>query len=222
MNKTKFIFNILGKLEADDAPLHLVYHYFGQMYNKFENDPIIQVKVLARWDFLSTESTSLSYMFTPKYAAEGFYIDNDNLTNIKHAKDMVDLRFPGFGVKAEDEAARYISKMSALTGPEKESIFKLDATCYWNIIGRKDFPTLFLLAKRVNGMVCSSAASERVWSIYRFIHTRLRNKLGNVKVEKLVFIYVNCAIFDKIDPADYIWEDDGISLSWNDYEEVED
>ena len=55
-------------------------------------------------------------------------------------------------------------------------------------------------------MVCSSAASERIWSIYKFIHSRLPNRLSNEKVEKLVGLYVNCAILDKNDFNDYIIE----------------
>jgi hypothetical protein len=53
-------------------------------------------------------------------------------------------------------------------------------------------------------MTCSSAASERVWSIYRFIHSRLHNRLANEKVKKLAFIYVNCAILDTDDQTDYM------------------
>lgn len=71
-------------------------------------------------------------------------------------------------------------------------------------------------------MVCSSAASERIWSIYRFIHSRLRNRLGNLKVEKLAFIYVNCAILDKADNTDYISDEGGAILTGIDYEEDED
>jgi hypothetical protein len=70
-------------------------------------------------------------------------------------------------------------------------------------------------------MICSSAASERVWSIYRFIHTRLRNRLHNEKVEKLAFIYINTAILDKQDKNDYTF-DFGTSISDQDYPNFDD
>lgn len=66
-------------------------------------------------------------------------------------------------------------------------------------------------------MICSSAMSERVWSIYRFVHSRLRNRLVNEKVEKLVFIYVNCAILDQNDHMDYVLHE-GAILNGTDYE----
>jgi hypothetical protein len=48
------------------------------------------------------------------------------------------------------------------------------------------------------------SCSEHVWSIYRFIHSLLRNRLANEKVKKLAFIYMNCAILDSDDQTDYI------------------
>jgi hypothetical protein len=37
----------------------------------------------------------------------------------------------------------------------------------------------------------SQAASERVWSIYDFIHSKRRNRLGADKVTALVQLYIN-------------------------------
>lgn len=67
-------------------------------------------------------------------------------------------------------------------------------------------------------MIASSAASERVWSTYRFIHSRLRSQLGNEKVEKLVFIYTTCAFLDETDQNDYLAED-AMMLQGSDYDE---
>lgn len=199
-----------------------MYHYFGEMYKHFEYDKVIQLKVLQRWDFASTEFTSVSYMLTPKFAGDGFYVDNDKIDSLAYVKKLVDARHPGLGDRAEEEAGQFMSKMSSLTGQARESTFKLDAKCYWNIVGRSEFPTLFLCAQSVNAMVCSSAASERVWSIYRFIHTRLRNRLCNERVEKLAFIYINCAILDVLDPTDYISDDTGANLTGTDCQEADD
>lgn len=196
-----------GKLEADDAPLCLTYKYFGELYKHYEEDQVLQSIVKRTWDFLSCESTGISYLMTPKYAAEGFYVDNDIVDIISHIKKFVASRHPGFEDKAEEEAVQFMSRMSALQGSRKETIHKMSAIDYWNIKGKNEFPNLYLCAKSVNSMICSSAASERVWSIYRFIHSRLRNRLSNEKVKKLVFLYVNCAILDKNDHMDYVLEE---------------
>lgn len=210
---------ILGKLEADEAHLSLVYHYFGEMYKNFDSNKTIQDKVKRRWDFLSTESSGISYMLTPKYAADGFYVDNDKVDILSHVNKFVSSRYLELGDKAEQEMVQFLSKMSTLPDARRETIFKLDAKSYWNIFGRHEFPALYLCAKSINEMICSSAASERVWSIYRFIHSRLRNRLSNDKVEKLAFVYVNCAILDKHDQTDYM-QDIGAALSGMDCQEV--
>lgn len=48
-----------------------------------------------------------------------------------------------------------------------------------------------------------------------------RNRLTNEKVEKLAFVYVNCAIIDKHDQTDYIM-DEGALLSGMDCDNNED
>lgn len=164
------------------------------MYNHYKDDPVLQAKVKHRWDFLSTQCTGFSYMLTPKYAAQGFYIDDDKIDIFTHVNELVSARCPGMGEQAEREMANFVSKMATLSGTRKDSVFKLSAKEYWNIFGLDEYPALYPCAKVVNEMICSSAASERVWSIFGFIHSRLRNRLSNEKVGKLAFLYVNCAI----------------------------
>ena len=56
------------------------------------------------------------------------------------------------------------------------------------------FPILFKVASRLFVVPTSSAASERIWSVYEFIHTKRRNRLSTEKVDKLVSLYANAAI----------------------------
>lgn len=199
----------------------MVYNEFGKLYNRFSDSPEIQTKVTKRWDFISTEYSKISYILTPKFAAVGFYFNNDKLDILNDINNFVERRYPGLGQKAEEEAVEFITQMMSLSGTRRESVFNMPARSYWKIFGQTQFPTLFLCAKVVNEMICSSASSERAWSIYRFIHSRLRNRLANEKVEKLAFIYINCAILDKNDNFNYILED-RIALNDLDYENNED
>lgn len=61
------------------------------------------------------------------------------------------------------------------------------------------FPSLQQLAKQVFSMVASSAASERNFSAFAHVHTKLRNRLSDDVVEKLVYIRTNNAQFTKQD-----------------------
>jgi hypothetical protein len=182
---------------------------------------MLQRIVKKRWDFLSTELTGISYMLVPKFALDGFYVDNDQLDILNHVK-IYALRCqpdrPEIAENAMSEMIRYAAKVSSLTGSHKQTVMAMDGDCYWNIQGRREFPNLYAIIKGVNKMICSSAASERIWSLYRFIHSRLRNRLSNEKIEKLMFVYVNCAILDKADQTNY-FEDLGATLSGIDYED---
>ena len=61
---------------------------------------------------------------------------------------------------------------------------------FWMSFG-DTWPTLQALAKRVLSMVASSAASERNFSTFGFIRSKLRNRLSETSVEKLVYIKTN-------------------------------
>ena len=61
------------------------------------------------------------------------------------------------------------------------------------------YPSLQRLAKQVFSMVASSAASERNFSAFAHIHTKLRNRLSDDVVEKLVYVRTNNMQFMKQD-----------------------
>ena len=104
----------------------------------------------------------------------------------------------------------FVGEMAALPERRKETMFKMNARIYWNIIGRDKYPALKEIAKPINEMICSSATAQRAWSTFRFIHSRLRNRLTNERVEKLVFLYTNSVLTDTNDKTDYILEEGAI------------
>ena len=59
------------------------------------------------------------------------------------------------------------------------------------------WPALQILAKEVFSMVASSAASERNFSAFVFVHTKQRNCLSEASVEKLVYEHTNNPQFTK-------------------------
>ena len=54
------------------------------------------------------------------------------------------------------------------------------------------------MALKILSIPATSAASERNWSAFNFIYTKLRNRLHNERVEKIVFIYWNLKILRKL------------------------
>ena len=47
------------------------------------------------------------------------------------------------------------------------------------------------IASRILAQICSISSSERNWSIYSFVHNKVRNRLQPSHVEDLVYIYTN-------------------------------
>lgn len=214
------LFYILGKLEADDAGLSLVYEYFGKLHKHFdhEHDDIIKKVVETRFQFLYSDSMGLAYMFTPKFSAAGYYFDDDRREILGYAKVWALKNRPEIADKVHQEMIDFVTKMATLSVHQQETVFAMSARSYWNVFGRHEHPALYEVAKPVVEMVCSSAASERGWSTFRFIHSRLRNRLSNDRVKKLVFVFTNCAMLDQEDKYDYIFED-GAVINGSDCEE---
>jgi hypothetical protein len=101
---------------------------------------------------------------------------------------------------------------TALNASRQETLNNIEAIDYWKLVGATDFLNLSKIAIDVCGIHCSSAASERIWSTYRFIHSRLRNRLTNDKIEKMIFIYENSSILDDCDNEDYFCDELSSSL----------
>lgn len=212
-----------GKFEADDAALPIVYDYFAQLYQHYEYDENLQKITADRFQFLYSDSMGLAYIFTPKFAAEGFFFDDDKREIMGYAKAFALKSNPQIADDVKQEMISYVTRMSRLPIQQQETIFDMDARSYWSVFGHKEYPALYQIAKPITEMVCSSAASERGWSTFRFIHSRLRNRLANQRVKKLVFVYTNCAMLDEEDQFDYIFEDgaiiDGIDCQEDDEED---
>jgi hypothetical protein len=136
------------------------YDLFGQMFQHYEQDDIVQQKVKSRWGKNNTKCTEIAFMLTPKHASDGFFL-NDKLEVFELVKNYVELRYSDQGLRAEREMIEFVAKMSDLPTSKREALFKLSAQEYWKIFGRKEFPTLYLCAKQINSMICSSASSER-------------------------------------------------------------
>ncbi|KAG5674167.1 hypothetical protein PVAND_004150 [Polypedilum vanderplanki] len=199
---------IIGIFENDSSTLDKVYHYFGELYKHFEHDIVIQQLVKKRWDFIMTESIGISYMLSPASVLNNFYIDDDKIDIMGQIKSIADTRYgDDVGEKVLPEFTKFVDKIKNLNESRKATILNLNAINYWKLIGFNEFPNLYKIASTTCGIPCSSAASERIWSTYRFIHSRLRNRLGNDKIEKLVFIYINCSNLDTCDIEDYISEE---------------
>jgi len=67
----------------------------------------------------------------------------------------------------------------------------VESLCWWKANYKDKASELCELAERVLTIPCSSAAIERSFSSYGYIHSSSRNRLTPARSEKLVFLYYN-------------------------------
>lgn len=160
----------------------------------------------------------VAFLLTPINARNGFFFDNDKVEFLDEARKLAEKQYPeseDIPIKIIDELIAYIHEMNSIH--ESSSIFRMSSIQYWNIIGQQKYPTLGKFGKPFGLMIASSAISERTWSSFSFINSKLRNRLTNDHVRKLVFLYTNCTQLDLKDTNDYIMEE-GAVLSGNECE----
>ena len=65
---------------------------------------------------------------------------------------------------------------------------------WWNAMegGAKALQTI---ARHIFAQVCSASTCERNWSMYSFIHNKVRNRLKHSHANDLVYIYTNSRLF---------------------------
>lgn len=86
---------------------------------------------------------------------------------------------------------------------------------YWKLDG-SDYPLLQKLALQVFSMATSSSSSERNFSTFGFIHSKLRNHLSADRVQKLVYIKTNTNILAKSSASDPEDSDSALSSDGSD------
>ncbi|CAB4430829.1 unnamed protein product [Rhizophagus irregularis] len=72
-----------------------------------------------------------------------------------------------------------------------KTVGKVDPITWWKGNFETSAPELCKVAVRILAIPSSSAASERNWSNFSYIHEKKRNRLTDERVLKLVYIYSN-------------------------------
>ncbi|KAE9038968.1 hypothetical protein PR001_g7722, partial [Phytophthora rubi] len=235
LHKLKWILEfpskIIGKLESDSGDLLKVYDYFRRLETSWSSTAGLGAALSAslleivqkRWKFLSTDSMGFAYMLTPK-SMEQQWRPKEKLKTKKQLKSYVEKFYSsdeGRIAFCKAELDCFLAMMVYLDQDEKEEYLKIRGLSYWAEYGIKDYPNLYRIAIRVFAVPTSSAASERVWSIYSFLMIKRRNRLTFEKLERIAFIYINSCLLDDIDCRDYLATDVDEDIDGNTDEESE-
>ena len=153
-------------------------------------------QVKKRFDFMYGDAHSVAYLLDPRYLGEKMLH-----SLCKEVKDFI-FNFPtadgsSCNKRKEKLAQEYTSFcIEALKEREQNGFcYKMignsKTVLQWWLADNIDWPLLQSLVLRVFSIAASSAASQRNFSAFGFVHSKLRNRLAPEKAKKLVYIKTN-------------------------------
>ena len=190
--------------QSDAAPCSDVYKAFVELEDKMRSLANVDadkkaylVKLVRdRFIFMYGDVHGVAYLLDPRYLGDAMlrtlrneiedfvykFPSKDGTTNQARMEQMAQ-EYTAFRIDAlkERQLSTFRFKM----------IGKSKSVLQWWMADGTDWPLLQNLALRAFSMAASSAASERNFSTFGFIHSKLRNRLGPEKVQKLVYIKTN-------------------------------
>ena len=194
----------IAKIEGDDAILSDVQCLFAELKEEIQTvlptslllkaEETAVVKSLEkRREFCMKPVHAAAYMLDPKYD-KGILSGEE----INGAYAVITAMSDHLGLdkgKVLGSLAKYRTKQGLWKGDGIwQSCQHISAATWWK--GLCESEALAPVASIILQIPPSSAASERNWSLFGNTHTKVRNRLTNVRVEKLVGIRANLRLFE--------------------------
>jgi Protein of unknown function (DUF 659)/hAT family C-terminal dimerisation region len=198
---------LIVKFQSDAVPVSEVVTSFNRLPIKFAEmvDILTQHEIkylkdlaVARFQLIYGDAHGIGYLLDPRFIGEGLPADDKRALEDKLMSIPAD---DSTAVTEErkmtlyDQLTKYF--ITALREKNENTIrYKMlenkrkTPLQYWQSDGTT-WPDLQKIALRVFSMSASTAASERNFSTFGFIHSKQRNCLSEASVEKLVFIKTN-------------------------------
>ncbi len=165
---------LIGKAESDSTFATDVYKLFLELKADpaYEGKPEVQRAIENRWNFINTESMMWAFFLDPA---------NGGGDKVK------------FAARDRQELAEFFLFVRQQGGDRQALLNAIDLTSnvWWKSLGCHQFPRFWTVMRRCLAVPASSAASERVWSLFARIHAKKRANLKSETASKLAFIHWN-------------------------------
>ena len=181
-------------LEKNSGKLHAVYNQFqilAQFYTTSElpNAADVLEAFKKRWSDYYEPAVAISHLLYPANAGR-----QEDPKLLEKAETFIREAFGDVHSRALISSLWcYLAKADGFDQKIFDVFVGDMSPVVWWSLGRfgSRHEGLRSLAMKVLHIPATSAAAERNWSAFRFIHTRLRNKLLAPRVKKLVYVFEN-------------------------------
>lgn len=191
---------LIGRVESDDSTIEIVQQTFIELLDFYiaSNDLRAQKLVLDRWNKIACTVIRAAHMLNHVQAMDSKYLPGEDVKCLEAlSKQAIEFGGEIFEKQVISEIQVFHRNMRELDEIHKENYRRISSSSFWVMHGHLKFPSLYKLSDFLFG-AASSAASERGWSIVGFVHSRLRNRLVNEKVDKIQFLMFNKMLQDAI------------------------
>jgi hypothetical protein len=188
-----------------------------------ESNGATLAKVIPRWLQLEQELQELSQIYPylkPTLAPSGVFNERlnkqtlpihwvayllDPISSLRHinsegkesAKEWI-IQHAGDKKKVNASIQDFLGRENGFSKHNISHLHLDDPVRYWKCyLGSRDHNELAHLAVRMFKTIANSVASERAFSAMGLIVTKLRNRLGPDKANKLIYIYMNQRVLDR-------------------------
>ncbi|CAG8708297.1 4265_t:CDS:1, partial [Racocetra fulgida] len=129
----------------------------------------------------------IAYLIDSRF--QGKTLNNDIMTTVSN---FVQKHYPETCTKIYSQLLEYLNHSGPFNNTMAwESVNSVDQLTWWSGKFSNSAPELVQFAKRILTIPTSSAAAERNWSNFSYIHSIKRNRLKPSNVFKLVYIFSN-------------------------------
>jgi hypothetical protein len=138
----------------------------------------IKLKVKERWDFMYGDAHGLGYLLDPRYCNNHFEpILKAELTHFIIQFGQVDETIQ---TQRMVDLSNFLSEAERLPPQVQEWLNSgiMKPKNFWAMNGSR-WPSIKPLATKIFALVTSTTSSERSWSTQGYIHSKIRNCLGN-------------------------------------------
>ena len=156
-----------------------------------------------RWVSAHTPLHSVGYLLDPEYW------NMDLMSNEEVVQDFY--KVVNVFYANSDDRIKCIKEMSAFRLKEgpfanlfvQEMAKEQPAWKWWMMNGGEYYSLLRTIAMKILGQCAANSSSERNWSMYKYVHSTIRNRLLADRAKKLVYMFCNEKILQHIESQVY-------------------